>query len=140
MGYDSRMRKRDVEPCLYFIRDKDLMVIILAYVDDYLVATDSKPWYDGFVAAFHSNRPDIMAAASILSRFTATYGPSHFVALKQVVRNMYMRELIKDKETEALYTGTTDNTADIMTKPLALPIFHVHREPLGVMNLSTDKA
>ncbi|KAK3277371.1 hypothetical protein CYMTET_14608 [Cymbomonas tetramitiformis] len=40
------------------------------------------------------------------------------------VRNMYIRELIKAKDTEALYTGTDDNTSDIMTKPLALPILH----------------
>eukprot|EP00854_Cymbomonas_tetramitiformis_P004734 gene4734-biopygen4670 len=54
MSYDSRMQKSDVEPCLYLIKDKDLMVIILAFVNDYLVATDSKSWYDDFVAAFHS--------------------------------------------------------------------------------------
>eukprot|EP00854_Cymbomonas_tetramitiformis_P034034 gene34034-biopygen5441 len=325
MGYDSRMQRSDVEPCLYFIRDSTLQVIILAYVDDYLVATNDKSWYDTFVTTFHSqyackdlgvldlvmgigvrwgsgtaclsqsgyisqmintyglddakpaslpmspgtalavadgkgselyrallgqclgfvqwvarcSRPDIMAAVSVLSRFCATYGPDHFVALKQVVwylkgtinyelnnqekhilnsclslwesghillldsliqkcvslsttedeiiamsegarevkyvlnvldslvnicrpvplycdnqgaihlatdyvnnsrskhievRNMYIRELIKAKEAEALYTGTDDNTSDIMTKPLALPIFRVHRERLGVMN------
>ncbi|KAK3288036.1 hypothetical protein CYMTET_4491 [Cymbomonas tetramitiformis] len=352
MGYDSRMQRSDVEPCLYFIRDTTLQVIILAYVDDCLVATNDKSWYDTFVASFHAqyackdlgvldlvmgigvrwgsdtaylsqsgyisqiistyglddakpaslpmspgtaltpadgkgpmpyrallgqlqwvarcSRPGIMAAISVLSRFCATYGPEHFVALKQVVRylkgtreyelvlrtasepggggtgpsrplplsiytdsdyagckvtrrstsgiavflcgsliifssmiqksvslstteaeiiamsegarevkyvlnvldslvdicrpvpmycdnqgaihlatnyvnnsrskhievrNMYIRELIKAKDTEALYTGTDDNTSDIMTKPLALPIFRVHRERLGVMNL-----
>ncbi|KAK3242630.1 hypothetical protein CYMTET_47694 [Cymbomonas tetramitiformis] len=352
MGYDSRMQRSDVEPCLYFIRDTTLQVIILAYVDDYLVATNDKSWYDTFVASFHAqyackdlgvldlvmgigvrwgsdtaylsqsgyisqiistyglddakpaslpmspgtalapvdgkgpmpyrallgqlqwvarcSRTDIMAAVSVLSRFCTTYGPEHFVALKQVVRylkgtreyelvlrtasvpggggtgpsrplplsiytdsdyagckvtrrstsgiavflcgsliifssmiqksvslstteaeiiamsegarevkyvlnvldslvdicrpvpmycdnqgaihlatnyvnnsrskhievrNMYIRELIKAKDTEALYTGTDDNTSDIMTKPLALPIFRVHRERLGVMNL-----
>ncbi|KAK3275189.1 hypothetical protein CYMTET_16669 [Cymbomonas tetramitiformis] len=352
MGYDSRMQRSDVEPCLYFIRDATLQVIILAYVDDYLVATNDKSWYDTFVSSFHAqyackdlgvldlvmgigvrwgsdtaylcqsgyisqiistyglddakpaslpmspgtalapadgkgampyrallgqlqwvarcSRPDIMAAVSVLSRFCTTYGPEHFMALKQVVRylkgtkeyelvlrtasvpggggtgpsrplplsiytdsdyagckvtrrstsgiavflcgslvifssmiqksvslstieaeiiamsegarevkyvlnvldslvdicrpvpmycdnqgaihlatnyvnnsrskhievrNMYIRELIKAKDTEALYTGTDDNTADIMTKPLALPIFRVHRERLGIMNL-----
>ncbi|KAK3264431.1 hypothetical protein CYMTET_26831 [Cymbomonas tetramitiformis] len=357
MGYDSRMQRSDVEPCLYFIRDAALQVIILAYVDDYLVATNDKSWYDTFVTTFHAqyackdlgvldlvmgigvrwgsdtaylsqsgyisqmistygldeakpaslpmspgtaltpadgkgsmpyrallgqlqwvarcSRPDIMAAVSVLSRFCATYGPEHFVALKQVVRylkgtreyelvlrtasvpggcgtgpsrplplsiytdadyagckvtrrstsgiavflcgsliifssmiqkcvslstteaeiiamsegarevkyvlnvldslvdicrpmpmycdnqgaihlatdyvnnsrskhievrNMYIRELVKAKDTEALwcmalYTGTDDNTSDIMTKPLALPVFRVHRERLGVMNL-----
>ncbi|KAK3273790.1 hypothetical protein CYMTET_17989 [Cymbomonas tetramitiformis] len=169
MAYDERMRRSDVEPCLYFIRDSDITVIILAYVDDYIVATDSSAWYDSFVAAFNSqyackdlgvldlvmgigvrwgpgvaylsqsgyisqmidayglkdakpaslpmspgcslapsdgkdttipfrgllgqlqwiarcSRPDIMAAVSALSRFCASYGPEHFVALKQVVR------------------------------------------------------
>ncbi|KAK3273516.1 hypothetical protein CYMTET_18248 [Cymbomonas tetramitiformis] len=321
MGYDSRMQRSDVEPCLYFIRDAALQVIILAYVDDYLVATNDKSWYDTFVTTFHAqyackdlgvldlvmgigvrwgsdtaylsqsgyisqmistygvdeakpaslpmspgtaltpadgkgsmpyrallgqlqwvarcSRPDIMAAVSVLSRFCATYGPQHFVALKPLplsiytdadyagckvtrrstsgiavflcgsliifssmiqkcvslstteaeiiamsegarevkyvlnvldslvdicrpvpmycdnqgaihlatdyvnnsrskhieVRNMYIRELVKAKDTEALYTGTDDNTSDIMTKPLALPVFRVHRERLGVMNL-----
>ncbi|KAK3237702.1 hypothetical protein CYMTET_52239 [Cymbomonas tetramitiformis] len=160
--------RSDVEPCLYFIRDTTLQVIILAYVDDYLVATNDKSWYDTFVASFHAqyackdlgvldlvmgigvrwgsdtadlsqsghvsqiistyglddakpaslpmspgtalaptdgkgpmpyrallgqlqwvarcSRPDIMAVVSVLSRFCATYGPEHFVALKQVVR------------------------------------------------------
>ncbi|KAK3263005.1 hypothetical protein CYMTET_28165 [Cymbomonas tetramitiformis] len=287
MGYDSRMQRSDMEPCVYFIKDTEIMVIISAYVYDYLVATNDKSWYDAFVAAFHSqyackdlgvldlvmgigvrwgdctaylsqygyisqmvdtygltdakpttlpmsprmalcpldgkdatlpyrallgqlqwvarcNRPDIMAAVPILSRFCTTYGPEHFVALKQVVkylkgtmdyevvlrtasapggygtgpsmplplsiyidadyagckttrrstsgivvflcgslgaihlasdyvnnsrskhievRNMYIRELIKGKETEALYIGTVDNTSDIMTISLALPIF-----------------
>ncbi|KAK3260638.1 hypothetical protein CYMTET_30413 [Cymbomonas tetramitiformis] len=54
MGYDSRMQRSDVESCLYFIRDTTLQVIILAYVDDYLVATNDKSWYDTFVSSFHA--------------------------------------------------------------------------------------
>ncbi|KAK3234115.1 hypothetical protein CYMTET_55604 [Cymbomonas tetramitiformis] len=306
MGYDSRMQRSDVEPCLYFIRDSTLQVIILAYVDDYLSGyisqmintyglDDAKPAnlpmspgtalapadgkglepYRALLGQLQwvarCSRPDIMAAVSVLSRFCATYGPDHFVALKQVVRylkgtinyelvlrtasvpgghcgtgpsktlplsiytdsdyagcrtttrstsgiavylcgslvifssliqkcvslstteaeiiamsegarevkyvlnvldslvsirrpvplycdnqgaihlatdcvnnsrskhievrNMYIRELVKDKDLEALYTGTEDNTSDIMTKPVALPLFRVHRERLGVMNL-----
>eukprot|EP00854_Cymbomonas_tetramitiformis_P034151 gene34151-biopygen16581 len=41
---EDLMQRSDVEPCLYFIRDTDIMVIILAYVDDYLVATNDKSW------------------------------------------------------------------------------------------------
>eukprot|EP00854_Cymbomonas_tetramitiformis_P026901 gene26901-biopygen27858 len=146
-----------------------IMVITVAYVDDYLVATNDKSWYDTFVTTFHSqyackdlgvlnlsmsigvrwgddttylsqsgyisqmistyglddakpatlpmslgaalspgdgkdlslhyrallgqlqwvaccSRPDIIAVVSVLSRFCTTYGPEHFVALKQVVR------------------------------------------------------
>eukprot|EP00854_Cymbomonas_tetramitiformis_P030372 gene30372-biopygen31664 len=48
------MRRSDVEPCIYYIRDSDITVIILAYVDDYLVATNSRSWYDNFVTAFNS--------------------------------------------------------------------------------------
>ncbi|KAK3239766.1 hypothetical protein CYMTET_50334 [Cymbomonas tetramitiformis] len=169
MSYDKRMRRSNVEPCLYYIRDSDITVIILAYVDDYICATNSRSWYDNFVTTFNSQytckdlgvldlvmgigvrwgtgvaylspsgyisqmidtyglkdakpaslpmspgcslapsdgkdatipfrgllgrlqwiarctRPDIMAAVSALSRFCASYGPEHFVALKQVVR------------------------------------------------------
>eukprot|EP00854_Cymbomonas_tetramitiformis_P034363 gene34363-biopygen27177 len=166
MAYGVRMRRSDIEPCLYYIRDSDITVIILAYVDDYIVATNSRSWYDSFVIAFNSKyackdlgvldlvmgigvrwgpgvaylsqsgyisqmvdtyglkdakpaslpmspgcslapsdgkdatipfrgllgqlqwiarctRPDIMAFVSALSRFCASYGPEHFVALKQ---------------------------------------------------------
>ncbi|KAK3233087.1 hypothetical protein CYMTET_56596 [Cymbomonas tetramitiformis] len=104
-------------------------------------------------------RLDIMAAVSALSRFCASYGPGHFVALKQIVRylkdtgvihlasdyvnnnrskhievrNMYIRELVKAKMVEALYVASADNTTDIFTKPLPLPAFLTHRERLGIM-------
>eukprot|EP00854_Cymbomonas_tetramitiformis_P012586 gene12586-biopygen12946 len=54
MSYDRRMQRSEVEPCLYFIRDAGLTVFILAYIDDYVIATGSKEWYDTFVTAFHS--------------------------------------------------------------------------------------
>ncbi|KAK3235825.1 hypothetical protein CYMTET_53986 [Cymbomonas tetramitiformis] len=54
MSYDKRMRRSDVEPCLYYIRDSDITVIILAYVDDYICATNSRSWYDNFVTTFNS--------------------------------------------------------------------------------------
>eukprot|EP00854_Cymbomonas_tetramitiformis_P004946 gene4946-biopygen4900 len=38
---------------MYFIRDTELTVIILAYVDNYIIATNTKEWYDTFVLAFH---------------------------------------------------------------------------------------
>ena len=41
MGYDPRMRKSQVEPCLYYLRDGDLWVFLLRFVDDYLVAISS---------------------------------------------------------------------------------------------------
>ncbi|KAK3257963.1 hypothetical protein CYMTET_32966 [Cymbomonas tetramitiformis] len=319
MGYDSRMQRSDVEPCLYFIRDTTLQVIILAYVDDYLVATNDKSWYDTFVASFHAqyackdlgvldlvmgigvrwgSDTAYLSQSGYISQIISTYGlddakpaslpmspglrwlllmvrdlcltelfwgscsgwlaaagsTSWYCALLQClggggtgpsrplslsiytdsdyagckvtrrstsgiavflcgsliifssmiqksvslstteaeiiamsegarevkyvlnvldslvdiyrpvpmycdnqgaihlatnyvnnsrskhieVRNMYIRELIKAKDTQALYTGTDDNTSDIMTKPLALPIFRVHRERLGVMNLPRE--
>ncbi|KAK3258690.1 hypothetical protein CYMTET_32274, partial [Cymbomonas tetramitiformis] len=112
MAYESRMRRSDVEPCLYFICDGDLTIFILFYVDEYLVATDYKDWYHAFVMVFHSTYastdlgvldlvmgigvrcgddaaylsqkgPDIMAAVSVMYKFCITYGSWHFVALKQ---------------------------------------------------------
>ncbi|KAK3248906.1 hypothetical protein CYMTET_41647 [Cymbomonas tetramitiformis] len=53
MGYHQRMQRSEVEPCMYFIRDTELTVIILAYVDNYIIATNTKEWYDTFVLAFH---------------------------------------------------------------------------------------
>ncbi|KAK3246272.1 hypothetical protein CYMTET_44184 [Cymbomonas tetramitiformis] len=54
MGYDERMQKSQVEPCLYYLHDGDLWVILLCYVDDYLVASSSHRWYLDFVAAFNA--------------------------------------------------------------------------------------
>ncbi|KAK3287955.1 hypothetical protein CYMTET_4563 [Cymbomonas tetramitiformis] len=51
----ARLLKAYSEPCLYYIEDSGLTVLILAYVDDYLIATDDKAWYDSFVTAFHLN-------------------------------------------------------------------------------------
>ncbi|KAK3277355.1 hypothetical protein CYMTET_14628 [Cymbomonas tetramitiformis] len=253
MGYDSRMQRSEVEPCIYFIKDVDIMVIILAYVDDHLVATYDKTWYDTFVTQFHSRyscrdmgTPDLVMGIGVrwgegttylsqtgyISQMVNTYGltdakpatvpmspnttqspadgilvflcgslviyssmiqksvslsttEAEIIAMSEGAReikcilnvldslasihgpvpmyydnqgaihlasnyvnnsrskhievgNMYIRELTKAKEAEALYTGTDDNTSDIMTKPLALPSFRVHREGLGVMDPDHD--
>ncbi|KAK3262042.1 hypothetical protein CYMTET_29072 [Cymbomonas tetramitiformis] len=57
MAYDSRMQRSNVEPCLYYIRNEELSVRILAYVDDYIVATNDKLWYDTFFKSFHAKYP-----------------------------------------------------------------------------------
>ncbi|KAK3277091.1 hypothetical protein CYMTET_14891 [Cymbomonas tetramitiformis] len=44
MAYDGRMQRSNVEPCLYFIRDATLTVLILAYVNDYFITTNAKDW------------------------------------------------------------------------------------------------
>ncbi|KAK3234035.1 hypothetical protein CYMTET_55695 [Cymbomonas tetramitiformis] len=54
IGYDKKMQKSQVEPCLYYLHDGDLWVILLCYVDDYLVASSSHRWYLDFVAAFNA--------------------------------------------------------------------------------------
>eukprot|EP00854_Cymbomonas_tetramitiformis_P007228 gene7228-biopygen7301 len=52
MRYDSRMKKHQVEPCLYYLQGGDLWVFLRCYVDDYLVASSSHQWHLDFVAAF----------------------------------------------------------------------------------------
>ncbi|KAK3258310.1 hypothetical protein CYMTET_32639 [Cymbomonas tetramitiformis] len=190
MGYGSKMQRSEVEPCMYFIKDVDIMVIILAYANDYLVATDDKTWYDTFVTQFHSRyscrdmgtldlvmgigksvslsttEAEIIALSegareikyilNVLDSLVNIHRPvpmycdnqgaihlaSNYVNSSRSkhidVRNMYIRELMKAKDAEALYTGTDDNTSDVMTKSLALPSFRVHRERLGVMDLDRD--
>ncbi|KAK3235370.1 hypothetical protein CYMTET_54426 [Cymbomonas tetramitiformis] len=54
IGYAERMQKSQAEPCLYCLHDGDLWVILLCYVDDYLVASSSRQWYLNFVAAFNA--------------------------------------------------------------------------------------
>jgi hypothetical protein len=54
LNFDSRFKRSICEPCLYFIVLDDLMVYIMVYVDDYVVATNSAAFYKKFVAAFKS--------------------------------------------------------------------------------------
>jgi hypothetical protein len=52
MGFDKRMKQSLVEPCLYYIIENDLIVLISVHVDDYLVATNSNEWYKNFFQKF----------------------------------------------------------------------------------------
>eukprot|EP00854_Cymbomonas_tetramitiformis_P001530 gene1530-biopygen1392 len=45
LGYDSRMSKSSMEPCLYYIMEGDLIVLLLCYVDDYVVVRNSEDSY-----------------------------------------------------------------------------------------------
>ncbi|KAK3287425.1 hypothetical protein CYMTET_5060 [Cymbomonas tetramitiformis] len=54
MTYDPRMQRSDVEPCLYHIWTTELTVLIPAYVDEYIIATNDKSWYDTVVALLHA--------------------------------------------------------------------------------------
>ena len=44
----------------------------------------------------------------------------------------YVRELLKEEILDLRYVPTQHNVADIMTKPLARPIFEQHRESMGM--------
>jgi hypothetical protein len=48
------------------------------------------------------------------------------------VKYFYIRELLKDNVMELQYCPTRFNTADIMTKPLARPLFEQHRSGMGM--------
>jgi hypothetical protein len=48
------------------------------------------------------------------------------------VKYFYIRELLKDGIMNLQYCPTRYNTADIMTKPLARPLFEQHREAMGM--------
>eukprot|EP00854_Cymbomonas_tetramitiformis_P034086 gene34086-biopygen11466 len=172
MGYGSKMQRSEVEPCMYFIKDVDIMVIILAYANDYLVATDDKTCLviyssmiqksvslsttEAEIIALSEGAREIKYILNVLDSLVNIHRPvpmycdnqgaihlaSNYVNSSRSkhidVRNMYIRELMKAKDAEALYTGTDDNTSDVMTKSLALPSFRVHRERLGVMDLDRD--
>ena len=48
----------------------------------------------------------------------------------------YVRELLKEEILDLRYVPTKHNVADIMTKPLACPIFEQYREAMGMGFLS----
>ena len=48
----SRIQQSASDPCLYYLMDGDLMVIISTHVDDYVIGSSSDQWYQDFVAAF----------------------------------------------------------------------------------------
>lgn len=52
LKFDERFRKSKVDPCLYVIVERELVVLISTHVDDYVVASTSDEWYQGFLSAF----------------------------------------------------------------------------------------
>lgn len=52
LGFDSRFRRSLVDPCLYYIWECDLHVLVLVHVDDYVVGCDCDEFYDRFREAF----------------------------------------------------------------------------------------
>ena len=55
--FDQRLRRSDVDPCLYFIVDltKHLIVLISVHVDDYIIATNQQHWRESFVKFLKRN-------------------------------------------------------------------------------------
>jgi hypothetical protein len=43
-----------VEPCLYFIVSKELTILILVHVDDYVIASNSPAYRDSYLDAFEA--------------------------------------------------------------------------------------
>ena len=52
LGFDSRIRKSEVDPCLYIIVEGDFVALISTHVDDYIVASTEDAWYQRFLKAF----------------------------------------------------------------------------------------
>ena len=52
LNFDLRMKRSAVDPCLYYIIDGSLIVLISTHVDDYMVATNSDEFYKQFLTAF----------------------------------------------------------------------------------------
>ena len=51
MGYDKRFRRSSVEPCMYYLNNGDLWVILLVQVDDYSIGTNDEEYKRRFVEA-----------------------------------------------------------------------------------------
>jgi hypothetical protein len=56
LSFDKRIRRSQVDPCLYFIIDHStaLIILITVHVDDYVVASNSKNWKTSFISFMQS--------------------------------------------------------------------------------------
>ena len=50
------MRRSEIDPCWYYVFEKDLVVHILVHVDDYIIATNSKAWKNWFVNDYFASQ------------------------------------------------------------------------------------
>ena len=50
----TRFVQSTVDPCMFFIRTEELFVILIVHVDDYVVATNNREWYDDFITKFNA--------------------------------------------------------------------------------------
>ena len=55
LGFDSRFEKSPCEPCMYFLRCKEVSIFVLVHVDDYIIAHNNDKFYDSFVAGFRKH-------------------------------------------------------------------------------------
>jgi hypothetical protein len=85
MGFDKRLRRSDVDSCLYILIDGDLIVLISTHVDDYVVACNNDAWYQSFLAAF-SRRFEVndLGVLDHLLQMSVTWAPDKsWVSLSQ---------------------------------------------------------
>lgn len=52
LGFDSRIRRSGVDPCLYYVVDGDFIAMIYTHVDDYIIATNDDNYYKKFMEEF----------------------------------------------------------------------------------------
>jgi len=54
MTHDHRIQQSSVDPCLYYLIEQDLTVLIGVSVDDYVVCSSNELWYTNFFGVFAS--------------------------------------------------------------------------------------
>ena len=68
------------------------------------------------------------------SSIKLAYNPIYQARTKHIeIQHHFVREKIQEKEIDLTYCKTTDNVADIFTKPLRKMSFEVCRKQLGVV-------
>jgi hypothetical protein len=70
LAYDKRFQRSAVEPCLYFIVSKELTILILVHVDDYVIASNSPAYRDAYLDVFVWKRDSVVP---YISAQTCTY-------------------------------------------------------------------
>jgi hypothetical protein len=83
LAYDKRFQRSAVEPCLYFIVSKEITILILVHVDDYVIASNSPAHRDSYLDAFEAKYPcERLGKLSTILQMGVTWA-SNSVSLSQ---------------------------------------------------------
>jgi hypothetical protein len=84
LAYDKRFQRSAVEPCLYFIVSKEITILILVHVDDYVIASNSPAYRDSYLDAFEAKYPcERLGKLSTILQMGVTWA-SNSVSLSQI--------------------------------------------------------
>jgi hypothetical protein len=99
LAYDERFQRSAVEPCLYFIVSKEVTILILVHVDDYVIAPNSPAFRDAYLDAFEAKYPcERLGKLSTILQMGVTWA-TNSVSLSQ---ERQIKELAaQDGETES---------------------------------------